>query len=130
MAPKSMYYTLDEHYEPIPCDTLTEYRQWRAGFPEPNRMTLQVALDYVHQYRISTIFLAIDHGMLWDTDAAPILWETMIFCDDEPAKDYFSEPQWRYTNHWLALETHQEIVQQLMMGVSPNQVLTNVHELN
>ena len=57
--------------------------------------------------RVSTVFLCMDHGRLFDDDGQPIenpvpvLWETMIFGGEH---DQYQE---RYTSHEDALAGHQ-----------------------
>lgn len=98
-------YILDENNQPVRCHDLMEWAKWfEIG-------TRRVKLDQVGPIRVSTVFLGIDHG--WG-DGPPILWETMIFCDEEvEAPDGIDQMQWRYTSHEEAVRTHDLIVKSL-----------------
>jgi hypothetical protein len=63
-------YILDGH-EPVPCDDLLTWGRW---FQTAER---RVAKTQVGLYRVSTVFLGLDHRM---GDAGrPLLFETMVF---------------------------------------------------
>ena len=61
-----------ENKEPIPCEDLIVWAKWMGN----NKPELRVAETFVRGYRVSTIFLGVDHN--W-TGGDPILFETMIF---------------------------------------------------
>lgn len=71
----SRHYILDGH-TPVPVDLMT----WAAWLDE-DRAKRRVAESHVGWFHISTVFIGLDHRFLGD--GAPILFETMIFGDDE-----------------------------------------------
>lgn len=58
--------------------------------------------------KISTVFLGLDHG--WRGDAAPVLFETMIFHDLPKAECDFDRDWWRYSTLAEARSGHAEVV--------------------
>lgn len=90
---RSRYYLLNGR-TPVPC-TLQE---WIENFGNIRA----VASDTVGHVTISTVFLGMDHH--WGRDAAPLLFETMIFDDS------ISGRRWRYATYDEAETMHQKIV--------------------
>jgi hypothetical protein len=94
-----MWYLLDENKQPYP-----------VGIE-------QVTLENISKYKVvqqdtlpngkfvSTVFLGLDHG--WEDrnkpDYKPVLWETMVFSDQEFGADEYME---RYSSYEDALEGH------------------------
>jgi hypothetical protein len=70
----SDYYILDEHKNVVPVDMDT----WSKWYSKADR---RVAHDHVNEYRVSTVFLGLDHnfGMQPRT---PLIFETMVFSPD------------------------------------------------
>lgn len=71
-------YVLDRNNIPIPCfNTLA----WGAWFQRAKR---HVADEWVDGYRISTVFLGLDHNhaRFFGGDQDPILFETIVFSPD------------------------------------------------
>jgi hypothetical protein len=71
---RAQYYVLGVDGEPVAVD---DFYVWAEWFETADR---RVALDVVGLWRISTVFLGIDHGFSFG-EHAPVLWETMIFSD-------------------------------------------------
>ena len=65
--------------------------------------TRRVALDEIGGVRVSTVFLARDHGF---DDGLPVLWETMSFDKGETG---FPEQQERYTSYEAAVAGHARV---------------------
>ena len=63
-----MFYKLEGH-NPVACQDTQEWAEW---FETADRA---VAQDMVGDFKISTIFLGIDHAL----GETPLLFETMIF---------------------------------------------------
>lgn len=64
------HYILDENRQPLKVDLET----WARWFSDENK---RVALDETRYYRLSSVFLGIDHNF---TDRGPpLLFETMLF---------------------------------------------------
>ena len=59
--------------EAIPCEDIVE---WAQKYEKMNR---RVALDYVGDIKISTVFLGLDHAF---DGGPPMLFETMVFGGD------------------------------------------------
>jgi len=92
----------------VPCEDLMEWAQWYESVGK-DRI---VCKEFIGDYEISTVFLALDHS--WADDEPPLLFETMIFwrgteldrrdgvVDDAPM---YRAPTWE-----LALEMHAKAV--------------------
>lgn len=92
----------------VPCPDLYEWARWID-----KRSNKVVANDVVNRFRISTVFLGIDHG--FDDGATPVLFETMIFPEDS-WEDLFCQ---RYTTYHEAEATHKRVVELVKVGVNP-----------
>lgn len=72
---RPLYYILaDDGATPIPVPD-QNVLVWARWFERSKRI---VRSDRVGIARVSTVFLGVDHNWTW-REAAPILWETMIF---------------------------------------------------
>jgi hypothetical protein len=122
-------YILDQDNNPVKVDEgidgLHRWAEWRKDHPK------HVAADTIHNVRISTVFLGMDHGF-GRTD--PVLWETMLFCnadcDDDEKRPCGIEhcdvhldelDQWcdRYSSHTEALEGHNQWVARVKVIFRP-----------
>jgi hypothetical protein len=65
------HYILNEHGVPIIEPDLEVYCRWLVT---ANR---HVGLDQIGPYKVSTVFLGLDHN--YSDKGAAVLWETMIF---------------------------------------------------
>ena len=65
-----MYYILDEKGNPVAEPDIIKWSQWAE------KAERHVGNDVIGNSIISTVFLGLDHSF---KDAAPILWETMVF---------------------------------------------------
>lgn len=75
------HYKLDAKGEPYRCKTMREWLTFTDGKGAPaNRIVKQ---EQVGKYWVSTVFLMLDHS--WGS-GPPVLWETMIFCDQKNHK--------------------------------------------
>lgn len=73
------FYVLNDKHEPVPAKMM----EWSAFIQKDGR---RVALsDLPNGYRISTVFLGIDHA--FGDGGPPVLFETMIF-PDGPGGEY------------------------------------------
>lgn len=94
-----IYGRLDEQKNVVPSDTLEL---------DANR---RVAYDEIEGYRISTVFLAIDHSF----GGEPRWFETMIFGLDDTADLYCK----RYATWQDAVAGHADAVQKVKTGELP-----------
>lgn len=97
-----LYYKLDGR-RVVPCKDLLEWAQW---FETAER---HVADDSVEGYRVSTVFLGMDHSFS-PGDGPPVVFETMIFA---PVGDY--EAMDRYCTWEEAEAGHREMLQNLQL---------------
>lgn len=67
-------YILDEGNNPVVCDVL-EFAKWMGQ----NSDRLRVLEDHIEEYRISTVFLGINHNY---GEGPPLLFETMVFQEE------------------------------------------------
>lgn len=105
-------YILGPDGEPQVCDDLMVWGEWYSKAAHSGER--QVAFTELDGgWRISTVFLAMDHSFEWITgDGPPILWETMIF---EPGESKgFEEYQERYTTRKAAEIGHRIAVVEAM----------------
>jgi hypothetical protein len=94
-----LYYYLDDNNVAIPTDDV------HVASPFVGR---RVAYTEVGPYRISTVFLSINHQYV--EGSPPILWETMVFEGPDSFEDKLCR---RYSSHQSALEGHNKVVKQL-----------------
>ncbi len=103
-----LYYTLDERGEPAPCEDILAWARW---YESADR---KVAFDRVGEARVSTVFLAIDHGIPWPMGKhSPILDETMVFGGEH---DLWQD---RYCSAAEARAGHARVVARLREGLPP-----------
>lgn len=102
-------FILDEHGEPQPCEDLLTWGAWFETSGDARR----VALDEVGPYRISTVFLGLDHSWTPMEDPLtyqPVLWETAIFAGDSMTA------MRRYVSRADALRGHREFIKILQQA--------------
>lgn len=97
--PTRLYFKLDGH-EVVACDDVLEWAQW---FETAER---HVAEDVVEGFRVSTVFLGLDHG--FRHRGPPVVFETMIFSPDGD-----TEAMDRYTTWEEAEAGHARMLQGL-----------------
>ena len=78
---------------------MKEWAEWFEGADK--RIVFQTKIGPA---QVSTVFLGMDHSVF--TEGDPVLWETMIFSDDEEVDDF----QQRYTTYDAAVAGHTEQV--------------------
>jgi hypothetical protein len=89
----------------VPCPDIILWGTWF----EDSRKTRIVAQDQVGDYWVSTVFLGIDHSFSpWGKRGPPILFETMIFLEENEG-----ETQVRYATWDEAAAGHADIVARL-----------------
>lgn len=96
------FYALDKNKKPVRC-SINHFTYSLEGERVTKKTTLKgdwKKLD-IH---ISTVFLGLDHRFV--SEGKPILWETMIFCEDEKLNNYMV----RATSHKQALKNHYKVV--------------------
>jgi hypothetical protein len=120
-----LYYKLDENKRPVPCS-----REEAWG----DQPSTQMADTSTEHFRISTIFLCIDHG--FSDDGPPICFETMVFdkqghtakFPDDDAEFVAHEDfgQWRYATYEDAMAGHQQAVDQCLVLERSSDVVTGL----
>lgn len=75
--PLRMYFKLDGHHV-VECEDVLEWAMW---FETAER---HVADETVEGYRVSTVFLGLDHG--FRHRGTPVVFETMIFSPEGDAE--------------------------------------------
>lgn len=99
-----MYYILNRLGEPVKMDSVLKWGQWMESHER------HLARDTIHGVLISTVFLGIDHRYHDEENSPPVLWETMIFCEEKSWAGRFNEYQRRYSSKAEALAGHKEAV--------------------
>lgn len=88
---------------PVPCPDLFMWAKWIENLD--NRRT---ALTKVGPFRVSTVFLGVDHSF---GEGPPLLWETMVFEDGDGSEmDGYTR---RYATETEAIAGHREVVSML-----------------
>ena len=103
-------FKLDENNKPIECGS-AEYFFWQQTLPVERRTGIGFRLQYFKRngVAVSTVYLGMDHG--WGGNEKPILWETMVFADDEEINEICE----RYDSHEDALIGHREMVDKYVL---------------
>jgi len=86
--------------KPVVCHNLRKWGEW------VEKNDRQTAETNTFGYRISTVFLGLDHN--FTGEGLPVLWETMVF-PDLPS----GEIQKRYSSREDALAGHEKIVEKV-----------------
>lgn len=89
-----MYYRLLPDHKVIPTD-------YSPDLWDMKKHDRRVAETTIGPYRVSTVFLVIDHGF---GNKAPLLFETMVFGPESSDDD-----QWRYSTWDAAVEGHAKV---------------------
>jgi hypothetical protein len=96
------FYILDgKKVIPLKVGEILRNKDWLENYD--NRI---IAIDYINDYKVSTIFLAYDMGFKNEK----LLFETMIF---SPEGDVIENYQKRYSTYEQAEEGHQEAIKWL-----------------
>lgn len=96
------HYLLKEDKTYEPCDLMTWCKQFE-------NMQRHVAYDIINGYKVSTVWLGLDHSYFGDK---PLLFETMIFHKDT-GTDIYCE---RYSTWPEAEEGHAEAIKWVLDG--------------
>jgi hypothetical protein len=118
---RPLIYFLNEQGEPEPLNMAEFDRdpelQRRLSLLDPEyAQRRRVALDEVGGYRVSTVFLGVDHNFAMH--GPPVLWETMVFDDSGQGRPW-DEWQDRYTSRADAEAGHRRVVDAINRGESP-----------
>ena len=100
-----MQYSLDKNNNILTFNSHEEYLNWHKENQDITRTIKKTTFE--NEILISTVFLSMNHNY---DGGPPILFETMIFDDDEIG-DRDGE-QYRYTTYDEALNDHNRIVKQ------------------
>lgn len=73
-----------------------------------NKEYCRIAETFCYKYRISTIWLGINYNFCNQNDEDKLIFETMIFCEDD--KDEYHERMVRYGTLEEALKGHEETI--------------------
>jgi hypothetical protein len=96
-------YVLDERGEPRPEPDLDIWAHW-LGHDERRIVRQQRWTNNDgQQVFVSTVFLGLDHS--FGQHGLPVLWETMVFIDEESDKDMR-----RYVSRAAAIRGHNDLV--------------------
>ena len=104
----------DDGRTPIPVEDLLEWARW---FERNDR---RVAEDFIGPYRVSTVFLGLNHnfaGLFGGGDPTPIVFETMVFAaaGQHAPHNYDME---RCSTWDEAVARHQQVVSRLKQELS------------
>lgn len=95
------YYILNEHNEPLAV-SYEMYLRYNVGLMNSGKGVQHVACDENDDFRLSTVFLGLDHGIP-GLDTEPVLFETMLFAKNERLAEIDQECIRYYT--WQQAET-------------------------
>jgi len=98
-------YVLDARGEPAPEPDLLKWAEWYKR--DERRIVRQQHWENNVGQRVfvSTVFLGLDHN--FGKHHRPVLWETMVFIDDESDRDMR-----RYTSREAAIRGHNDLVEE------------------
>ena len=109
-----MHYILEADHSVRPAKNIEEqaeqWKNWEENGPFIKGHPRVVDKATVGDFEVSTVFLAIDHGLF--RGGPPILFETMVFAKDTPA-DHFCQ---RYATWDETKKGHDEVVAKLVSG--------------
>lgn len=123
-APKLLgMFILDENQSPILADSTLHWGRWM----EDNLRNRHVGDDTIGNYRVSTVFLGLDHK--FSDRGWPVLFETMVFRLDENGQrqlaaddsDDLDMMQERYTTWQLAEQGHARMCQVVRDAITPQE---------
>jgi hypothetical protein len=97
-------YLLDENKNPY----VVSFDEFQKVWADDMK---RVAIDYIDNIKISTVFLGWDHSFM--EESTPILFETMIFGGE------YDEFQRRYETYNEALQGHTEAVEMVKQSFTP-----------
>lgn len=104
-----MYYILKDNK----VTTTTDILEWSKFMGGEERLIKQENIEKDDKkYFVSTVFLGIDHGFSFLTEERPILFETMIFPEEE--SENWEEYQTRCCTIEESLKQHQEAINFLL----------------
>jgi hypothetical protein len=92
------------HYYNINTNPLIDRMHW-ATYREELGENIVIKQENIGNYEVSTVYVGLDMGLF---NPLPLIFETMIFCDD--ADDPLYLWQERYTYKDQALEGHERAV--------------------
>ena len=107
-------YIIDKNGLVVQCPDLMKWARWLENHKFESQL-----VDTIAGIRVSTVFLGLDHQF---GKGEPILWETMIFNDDEAhtikfgGRDMKCAPdlgQWRFSYKEEAYDFHRHKVAEL-----------------
>lgn len=105
------YYVMDDDMNAVEVP----FVEWGV-YKHDNRAEVQIRIDIIGKWVISTVFLGVDHGFNWDQRPGykPVLWETMIFYEAprmwKKQGRYPDRQMWRYTSTPDAVAGHERVV--------------------
>jgi hypothetical protein len=113
---RPLWYALDEEGNPDPILDPNDPRlvDLYRNPSDLERAPRRVAISQIGEWRVSTVFLALDHAF---GDGPPVLWETMVF-GPEPWDDWTM----RYTSKAEAQAGHALVVESLIQGKTPEDI--------
>lgn len=103
----NLFYALDENNEPYPLKDTPTKEQWA---------NLWRIVDYVHNHKVSTVFLGVDFGNV--CMSRPILFETMVFEDNGKGNGIYMI---RYHNIEEAKKGHEKAIEWVKNGCRDNE---------
>lgn len=102
--PNSILWLLDEHNNPVPVDSVKE---WRESIGDGNYL---LAIATVQSHLITTVFLGIDTTNLW----SPTLFQTLVTSMD--GEIMYAEQ--RYKTYKDAMAGHAEMLENIKLEVA------------
>lgn len=106
-----MYYYLNDDKTYFPC-TIEEWAEQLEDLHINDKK--HIAEDRLNGLYVSTIWLGMDHGLLFDSDlnAYPLVFETMVFVDGH----WGELDMQRYSTYNDAIEGHKRLVDNVYNG--------------
>jgi len=105
-----MHYKLGPNKELIPCSL----EEWAESF----RVNQVVRQDVIGDYKVSTVFLGVDHNF-WKPGNPPVVFETMVFPNEAWVK--------RSSSWNEAVANHLKAIEWIRRGALPGEDPYNIY---
>lgn len=100
-----MNYYILKGRKTVKAKSLQEACNWYENFDQR-----QIASTVIHDIRVSTVFLMMDHRLFGD--GPPVLFETMVFSQEDAGVDIGDWTQ-RYCTYEAAVTGHNQVVEEV-----------------
>lgn len=124
-----IHYMLNDNNEPVEVPDVLTWAHWYETAQEQRRVV--VGQENIGSFFVSTVFLGVNHR--FNTDAPPILFETMVFRGKEEYEPDELDGEWldsttRHETWGEAEEFHENLCESLKEVIRQRGEEKNEHE--